>query len=245
MRNRIARLLTLGFAVALLATGCTTNYYGIVTREGAPLYADDDRDEQVGKLHRLDDVYLGHSMPDDDPVAVKVDGHKGYVNRRDLKIFATHNDRDSVAEGKFRARRDVDLDGRDWPSPMKRAIREDRVEAGMSKEMVELAWGVPSGVDRLSAGGETWRYDDVVYDVYDRTDYVYDPGGWRAYGGVYGYYGYGWHHRHWGFGPGVGLAYEFPTYEPVRSRTWVERTVRRTVTFDQDGRVVGFDSRGR
>src|SRR5689334_4938639 len=110
MRERIAKLCMLACTLALLATGCTTDYYGIVTREGAPLYDDDDEDGvAIGRLHRLDDVYLGHSMPDDDPVAVKVDGRKGYVNRRDLKIFATRNDRSSISEGKFRARRDVDL----------------------------------------------------------------------------------------------------------------------------------------
>jgi hypothetical protein len=38
--------------------------------------------------------------------------------------------------------------------------------------------------------------------------------------------------------------YDWPTYDHVYTRTYVPYTVHRSVTFDGEGRVIGFDAQG-
>jgi hypothetical protein len=234
-------------ALALVASGCTTSWHAIVVRDGAPLYADDDRERVIGHLDRLDHATLGRFRPDGDPVAVKTGGRRGFANRSDLRVFSVDRDRDDVREVVFRVRRDVDLEGRDWPQSVKRAIRQDRVERGMTREQVELAWGRPSSARSLPEGGERWDFERAVLDITDHVDWTRYPGG-SAFHAGYGWGGWGWGYggrRGWYGGPAFGWTYTWPAWETVRTRVVHESTVRRSVTFDAEGRVVGFDARER
>lgn len=247
---RSSLLLLAPLLMLLLAPlGCTTTWHGIVVRNAAPVYADDDCERVTGYAERLDDVYLGRRGPGgDDPVAVKFDGRKGYMSRRDLRVFSVDSDKESKSAAIFRARRGVDLEGRDWPEARKRAIREDRVERGMSREMVALAWGAPDGSAALGDGGERWTYERTRYDTTYDTSYAYAPMRVSVYGGYgYGYGGYRYGAGRWGawYGPGwygPGWGYD---YYPVTTRTTVITTDRRSVTFDPEGRVIGFDNTSR
>jgi hypothetical protein len=216
--------------IAATAAGCT-NYGYIVRREGAPLYADAQRSAVIGRLERLADGYIGHSEPEGDPVRIRYRDQKGWADRSDLRLFKYRNDDDSRYHAVFFNRREVILEGKDWPAPFKQAVRESRVENGMTKDMVELAWGYPTSTRALEAGGERWTFERRRYDVYDDVVYDYDPGGYS--------------HFYWGFGPwgpGWGYGYAFPVYEPRYYRTYYARTERRTVTFGADGKVIGWET---
>ncbi|HVY62607.1 MAG TPA: hypothetical protein VHF22_13185, partial [Planctomycetota bacterium] len=152
-------------------------------------------------------------------------------DRSDLRIFKYHNDDESRYRAVFFNRREVILEGKSWAPSVKQAIRENRVENGMTKEMVELAWGYPTSTQALEAGGERWTFDRRRYEVVDDVAYDYYPGGFG--------------HFYWGFGrwgPGWGYAYEFPFYEPRYYRTYYAHTERRTVTFGPDGKVTGWET---
>lgn len=212
-----------------LAAGCSTNYEGIVRTEDAPLYSDASKTVVIGRMKRLDDVYLGHSAPEGDPVKAKWRDLKGFANRADLRLFAHPNNDYARGYAIAQNRREVILEGKDWPPEVKQAVRENRIENGMTKEQVELAWGRPSAVQPLPGGGEQWIFDRTDVYARDAVAYYGYPGGSRFYYS----YPYGW-----------GFGYEFPYYEPVYYRTYYQRNRRLTATFNEQGYVTGWDSAG-
>jgi hypothetical protein len=226
------RALLLSFVLILAAGAGCTDYHYIVRRDGAPLFSDAQRTAIVGRLDRLADGYMGHSEPVGDPVKIRYRGGEiGWANRADLRIFRYANDVESREEAVFYNRREVELEGKDWPEPMKQAVRESRLENGMTKEMVELALGPPTSTELLEGGGERWTIDRPRWDVRD-TAY------WDGYSGTRLYYGFG------PWGPGFGFGYEWPAYEPRYFRTYYARTERRTVTFSAAGTVTGWQTSG-
>lgn len=75
-------------------------------------------------------------------------------------------------------------------------VKQGRVEEGMSKNAVFLAWGPPDHVRKGRKSGsdiETWIYDDYVPHIQHRIGVSYGPG-WGRYGG----YGYGIYDPFWG-----------------------------------------------
>jgi hypothetical protein len=226
-----ATLLLLVLALTAAATGCSTNYHYIVRTDRAPIYSDENRTSVVGRMERLADGYIGHREPAGDPVKVRYREITGYANKKDLRIFAYHNDAHARAYAVQENRREVILESKDWPARTKEAIREDRVENGMTREMVELAWGHPTATKALDGGGEQWTFERRRYDVYEDVHYdSYYPGGTRFY--------YGFGHC----GPAWAYAYEFPYYEPRYYRTYYARTERRTATFGPAGTVTGWET---
>lgn len=218
-------------AVAATASGCT-NYAYVVRTDNAPLYDDPDRAHVIARMERLEDGYIGHRRPKGDPIKIHYRDVVGWAERKDLRTFHYPNDDHARFHAVFYNRREVVLEGKDWPQNLKDAIRENRVENGMTKEMVELAWGKPTAVRTLEGGGEQWTYERRRYEVYEDVDYAYFPGGTSFY------YGFG----RWG--PSWGFAYEFPLYEPRYYRTYYARTERRTVTFNAAGGVTGWEQMG-
>ncbi len=223
------RLLPAVLLAWALASGCT-NYHYIVRTEGAPLYAEKDRRLVIARMERLDDATIGHFEPEGDPVAIRWRGLKGYANRRDLRLFKHSNDDHARRSAVFRNRREVVLEGKDWPDGYEQAVRESRVENGMSKEMVELSWGRPNGVQPLGGGAERWSYERLRWDVFEDVEWGWYPGYSRIY------YGYGCH------GPGWGYGYAYGGYEPIYTRTYYARTERRSVTFSEQGTVTGWET---
>src|SRR5689334_22211294 len=149
--------------VAILALAGCTNYQYIVRRDRAPLYADKEKSSVVAHMEWLADGYMGHSAPDGDPVKIRYRGQVGWASRADLRIFRYANgDAHARAHAVWWNRREVVLEAKDWPPNVKQAIRDGRIENGMTKEMVELAWGRPTAVRPLEAGGEQWVFDHLL-----------------------------------------------------------------------------------
>jgi hypothetical protein len=219
--------------LVLLAAGCT-NYHYIVRADHAPLYADHERTSIVLRMDRLADGYIGHSAPDGDPVKISYHGQSGWANRDDLRIFKYDNDPHAQVYAVWWHRREVVLEGKDWAPNVKQAVRDGRIENGMTKEMVSLAWGRPSAIRPLDQGGEQWIFDRRYYDVYDDVAY-YSGYGWYPPGRNV-YVGYG------PWGPAWGYVYDYPTWEPRYYRTYYIHTDRRSVTFSPQGAVVGWES---
>jgi len=210
----------------LLAGGCT-RYDFIVRTENAPLYADEARTRILTRMKRLDAGRIGYSAPDEDPVEVEYLGFEGYANLSDIRVFSyparSGYERWRATEWN---RREVVLEGKDWPESVKDAIRWNRIENGMTREMVEIAWGRPSQRRKLEPEGEEWTWEITEYDVYDDVH-------WAYYGGfTHAYYAYPWG---WGFG------YTFPVWEPVHYHHYVPRVRTKRATFDAAGIVVGWD----
>lgn len=214
--------------LAIWLSACSTNYHYIVRTEDAPLYADETRSMIIARMERFEDGYIGHSPPEGDPIEIEYRGIEGWANREDLRIFAYPNNDYARAEAVALNRREVILEGKDWPPSIKQAIRESRLEKGMTREQVELAWGHATHVSPIApqdGGGERWVFEHTEWDVHEHVDYLRTPG-FSTF-----YYGYpcGW-----------GYVYEFPYYEPVYYRTYYPRLRRRTATFDAEGRLAGW-----
>jgi hypothetical protein len=226
--RRSARLgILVGAALLLLAAGCSTNYDGIVRVEDAPLFGDESRTIVIARMKRFDDVYLGHSAPESNPLKAKWHDLKGYANAQDLRIFSYPNNDYARGYAVAQNRREVVLEGKDWPEPTKQAIRENRIENGMTKEQVELAWGRPNSVRPLPPAGEQWVWDRNEVFARDEVAYYGWPGGSRFYYA----YPYGW-----------GYAWDWPYYEPIYYRMYYSRLRRLSATFNEQGIVTGWDS---
>ncbi len=214
-------------------SGCRTHHY-VVRTEGAPLYADEARSAVVDRMERLADGEIGHFEPEGDPIEIDYRGRSGFANRSDLRLFSyapasEHADRVISDE-----RREVVLEGKDWPPEVERAIREDRLLPKMTREQVELSWGVPATI-RSEGEVEVWTFERTHYDVHPYVRYHHHP---RVYYG----FGYGRGYGRCGRGYGYyGFSYEFalePSYETVV----YARPERRFVRFDEDGRVIGWET---
>ncbi len=223
------RLLALLAGVAALAAagaGCT-DYHYIVRTEDAPLYADEYRSSIIERMERLSDGHIGHGEPEGDPIEIEYAGREGWANREDLLIVSfPHGDYGAADESIRRARREIILEGKEWPAEAKQAIREDRLLQGMTKEQVQLAWGRPTSIRPLAPapggapGGEAWTYQHIHVQVHDDVHWYPTFGAW------YGYYGGGHHHHGYGYG------FAFPIYAPYRHTHYHTYPVYRTVTFD-------------
>lgn len=236
MRAGWLGLLILGLAAL---SGCRTYHY-VVRAEGAPLYADLERSLVVDRMDRLDDGEIGVFEPDGDPVEIEYRGRTGYANRSDLRIFSYSEYSEDPPRAIFEQRREVILEGKDWPVEVEGAIREDRILPKMTREQVELSWG-PATTIRSEGDGdiEVWTYERTHYDVHQHVRYHYYP---RVhYGFGYGY-GYG---RRCGRGFGYhGFGYEFG-WQPYYETVVYARPERRHVRFDEDGRVIGWETSSR
>lgn len=233
---RATRLLTvLVVAFSALAAGCTEHRY-VVRRDGAPLYRDRGRGEVLARMERLDDGYAGWRRPDDRQslIEVRYAGRAGFAERKDLRLFSCEDDPWDRARAIHENRREVILEGKDWPAPLQQAIREGRVENGMTREMVQLAWGRPAESTPLEGGAERWSYYRTRREVFEDVRYDWYPYPSFSYGVGWGPCGYGPYH---GFGYGVGFGYAPSTY-----RTTYLTTERRTVTFSAAGTVCGWQS---
>ncbi len=215
-------------ALAALSAGCTT-YDFVVRVENAPLYADEERTTVRARMKRLDVGHVGHSAPKGDPVEVVYQGIEGFANRSDIRIFSypRGDDYERWWATAFH-RREVALEGRDWPPEIKESIRHNRIQNGMTAEMVELAWGRPSSVRPLPGGGTEWVYERAEWIAWDDVRWRWHPG---------------WSHLYYAYPWGWGVAWDFPHWDPVYYRTYTSRIVRRTVTFDESGRVTGWNER--
>ncbi|MGH7296330.1 MAG: hypothetical protein ACRELB_15430 [Polyangiaceae bacterium] len=226
MRNGSRSRILLACALLLgVAAGCTM-YAGIVRKDGAPLYSDEQRTTVIARMRRLDDGTIGHGAPDGDVVPFRWRELDGYANRDDLRIFAYPDSDDARWPAVAQNRREVILEGKKWPADVKDAVRQSRVQNGMTREMVELSWGRPTSVDPLPGGGERWTWTRTEYEAHDEFGYAYSPG-WSRFDYAYPY---GW-----------GYVYEFPYYEPVYYRSYYPRLRHLTVTFDEKGLVTGWD----
>ena len=215
-------------AVLCLGAGCKSYHY-IVRTNGAPLYEDDDRREIATKMERLEDGVVKDL--DEDPVKIRYRGMTGYANRKDIRVFrCDEREARNHDHTVFWNRREVHLEGKDWPEGVKQAIRDSRVENGMTREQVELAWGRPTGTQSLEGGAEKWTFTRTKWNVHEDVHYDYRPGGPRMI------YGYG------PWGPSFGYGYEFSRYEPHYYRTYYAREERRSVTFGADGKVTGWEA---
>lgn len=54
-----------------------------------------------------------------------------------------------------------------WGEETCRLLIERQVEAGMTPEMVRLAWGEPAAVETTSAGLERWQYNNSGYALFE------------------------------------------------------------------------------
>jgi hypothetical protein len=212
--------------LVLLLAGCT-NYHAIVRRQGAPLYADEAATTIIARMKRLDDGAIGHSVPEGRMIPLHWRDLDGFAAKEDLRIFSYPANEEARWPAIAQNRREVVLEGKPWPEPTKQAVRESRVENGMTREMVELAWGRPTSVDALGQGGERWTWTRSEYEAQDAVAYRYGVGVSR-----FDYaYPYGW-----------GVGYEYPYYEPVYYRAYYVKSRRLTVTFDERGTVTGWDT---
>jgi hypothetical protein len=213
-------------ALFLFAAGCT-EYDFVVRNDNAPLYADESRTTVLARMKRLDTGHIGHSAPKDDPVEVEYLGLEGYANLSDIRVFSypSGNDRERFWATEFN-RREVVLESKDWPPEIKESIRWNRIQNGMTREMVRLAWGAPTSVRPLQPAGEEWLFDVVAYDVYDDVRW---------------YYAGGFSHIYYAYPCGWGFAWYSPYWEPVRTRTYFPRVRHKTVTFNEAGLVTGWN----
>lgn len=236
MRTTALLLVALLGGAAALA-GCK-DYHYVVRKDKAPLYSDEDRSEVIARMDRLADGFAGHDRPDREESLVKIRyrGLKGWVDKSDLRIFRCDESETRSAHERVVGvnRREVILEEKkDWSPATKQAIREDRVENGMSKDMIELAWGRPASVEKLADGGERWQFRRTHWDVHEDVHYDYYPGGSRLY------YGYG------PWGPSWGYGFEMSRVEPRYYRTYFQREEKRSVTFGPEGKVVGWETTER
>lgn len=162
--------------VAALMSGCKVQEY-VVSRDEVPLYATPSLDKVVEKLP------LGHHerVVDDDPgagiVKIVYNGRTGFARKSDVRLCKyRHPELDEGAdrdETMGRAVRDVAVGhaGGAWPDDIRDAIRDGRVQDGMTREHVELAWGWPRTIEPLSnpVGGERWIYRRRGYESFDGT----------------------------------------------------------------------------
>lgn len=220
-----AALVALGL-LASLASGCA-RVHGVVRHEEAPLFADPSRATVLARLEKLAEVAVPGGVPGSEAlVRVRAGGRQGYMARGDLSLFRFRDEgeRRSLLH---RARRGVVLEEKDWPPHLTNAILDDRVQVGMTPEMVELAWGFPDQARRFGDEQE-WIYDQRTYEL--RVVRTYDP--WVGYSLSYG-------GRRGGTCGGLYVSVPlFPTYS--YERVYVPTVRRRTVRFE-NGRVIAWD----
>ena len=159
------RSVTLGWLglACLAAAGCQTHHY-VVREAETPVYASPHGDDVVATLPRYHHAPLPDDPDERGRIRVEVDGHSGYLDRGDVALIAYRDpdwddgrERSSVLNRTLRELR-VDHQGDDWAPEIAQAVRDGRVEPGMTREQVETAWGWPVDVQPTQAGGERWVY---------------------------------------------------------------------------------------
>jgi hypothetical protein len=82
----------------------------------------------------------------------------------DLDIVGLSERFDPIREELATERRRQEIGRKPWPEHVKRAVLENRVEIGMTREQVSAAWGDPRNVDTTSiTRQEQWTYAGPVY----------------------------------------------------------------------------------
>jgi len=88
----------------------------------------------------------------------------GRTCREDFSIVGLSARFDPIRQELIRERRRQEIGRKPWPEPVKRAILENRVELGMTREQVTAALGEPRNVDvTATTRQEQWTYSGPTY----------------------------------------------------------------------------------
>lgn len=192
----------------LLLLGCTSDHYMIVGPE-TPLYVTPDGDRVMARIPRF------HHEPLPDGVVrangrlrLVYKGKIGFAEQERVRVFSYLNpgldggvDRDEVVSRELREAMLASV-GKSWPAHIRAAIRRKQVLRGMTRRMVEVAWGWPLTVKPGPAKGEQlWVYREEKVEVrhelvQDLWWNMYSPhpfGYWRTHAGPHwSTHGYGY-----------------------------------------------------
>ncbi len=230
-RIRGVALPAVGLLVLAAASGCRSYHY-VVRTDGAPLYADEDGEDVIGRMDQFHHESLGVGDPTGDRVEVTYQGREGYADPADVRVFsydsgtfARAQDRNDQVRHNLR---EVILETTPWPRRVEAAIRDDRLLKGMTREQVELAWGLPNTIvpDGRGGGGERWVFRITRYEEREAVHSGYTYAHFRSYGGCGSY----------------GRSIHAPIYTTYVTRYTVPVSFRRDVYFDADGRLAGWTS---
>ena len=219
-------------------TGCY-GHHALVVSERAPVYAAPRGEQVIGSLPRY------HHQPLDDApepearrVSLRFEGRVGWVARPDLRLFDYLDpiwdagaDQRQTVDAELRAL-ELEEVGQDWNPSVVEQVRDGQIEAGFTREQVQVAWGWPPQVEPGAApGSQRWIYRDRGVR---RVRRWIEP---FPYGGFYPAFryvpGYGYAPQAWS--PGF--------YHPRSISLRVPVTIERVVEFDPDGRVVEISRR--
>jgi outer membrane protein assembly factor BamE (lipoprotein component of BamABCDE complex) len=189
--SRARGLLVAAAALGLVA--CAEHHY-IVRAESVPLYGSPDGDDVVATLPRYHHEPLDDDPEDDEAPGrwrVTYRGEEGWVPRQGVRTFDyldpawDGGDEKRAVVGRELREAQLDVVGRDWPAGQRAAVRAARVEPGMTRQQVELAWGWPTTVEGL-ATGDRWVWREAGTRREHRWVEPYPTwglyGGWRGTG---------------------------------------------------------------
>jgi hypothetical protein len=88
----------------------------------------------------------------------------GRTCQEDFSIVGLSERFDPIRQEVLRERRRLDISRKSWPDHIKRAVLENRVELGMTREQVTAALGEPRNVDVTpTTRQEQWTYSGPTY----------------------------------------------------------------------------------
>src|SRR5262245_420860 len=88
----------------------------------------------------------------------------GRTCQEDFSIVGLSERFDPIRQELLRERRHQDISRKSWPEHVKRAVLENRVELGMTREQVTAALGEPRNVDvTQTTRQEQWTYSGPTY----------------------------------------------------------------------------------
>jgi hypothetical protein len=214
----VKRLLVL---LTLLLGACTQHHY-LVVQDDVPFYRDATSDVVLATLPRYHHEPLSEEpLPGAQRVPASYRGRAGYLPRDGTDLFSYltpaldgGDGRDRAVHARLREARLAEV-GRDWPAAVVEAVRAGEVQAGMTREQVEVTWGWPTRLERIGER-ERWVWETKGVKVIHRYEPTVTYGGCRT--------------SHTGFQTRV----VWTTYRvPVVNR--------RMVAFDAEGRVASVD----
>ena len=158
------RRLALTLAAALTLAGCHVQHY--VVLDEAPLYADARGGQVVATLPQFHHQALSEEpVRANGRVSLEFRGQRGFAPQEAVRVFRYLDPEwDGGDERRVTVRRalrdaQVRAVGSDWAPRIQDAVRRGEVQAGMTKQQVELAWGWPATVQPdPESGGERWIY---------------------------------------------------------------------------------------
>ena len=107
---------------------------------------------------------LLRQMADIEKRILQLKSGSGRTCREDFSIVGLSQRFDPIRDELIRERRRQEIGRKPWPEPVKRAILENRVELGMTREQVTAALGEPRNVDTTpTTRQEQWTYSGPTY----------------------------------------------------------------------------------